>query len=99
MELSIVVDNLVDNARKARASKVMFRLQRLDRTILAMEVADDGRGLPSDVDEEDIFGLGFSRTSGSGLGLYHVRQILGEMGGTISAIPADVGAAFLVRFA
>jgi len=38
-------------------------------------------------------------TDGSGLGLYHVRQVLGEMKGTIEVVHGDGqnGATFLIR--
>ncbi|TIR14707.1 MAG: hypothetical protein E5X34_32150 [Mesorhizobium sp.] len=98
MEVAIVIDNLVNNARKAKATEIRFRLSKSDKNTLVMEVSDDGTGLPKDVEELDrIFELGFSRTAGSGLGLYHVRQVLGEMGGGISIVPSEKGASFLVR--
>jgi signal transduction histidine kinase len=100
MEVAIVIDNLVNNARRAKATEVRFRLAKSDKNTLLMEVCDDGAGLPADLDDpERIFELGFSRTAGSGLGLYHVRQVLGEMGGGISIMPTDKGTCFLVRFA
>jgi signal transduction histidine kinase len=98
MEVNIVVDNLVNNARKAKATEIRFNLAKSDKNTLVIEVSDDGLGLPTDLkDPERIFELGFSRTAGSGLGLYHVRQVLGEMGGGISIIPSKKGACFLVR--
>jgi len=98
MEVTIVIDNLISNARKARATEMSFKLAKSDKSTLIIEVHDNGMGLPSSLDEpERIFELGFSRTSGSGLGLYHVRQILGEMGGGISILPSDVGASFIIR--
>lgn len=98
MEVSIVIDNLISNARKVKASRIDFVINRPDKNTLTIEVTDDGPGLPKSIDEpERIFELGFSRTSGSGLGLYHVRQVLGEMGGSISIIPSDNGMKFLIR--
>jgi signal transduction histidine kinase len=98
MEVAIVIDNLINNARKAKATELRFRLAKSDKSTLLMEVCDDGAGLPTDLEEpERIFELGFSRSAGSGLGLYHVRQVLGEMGGGISVMPSEKGACFLVR--
>ncbi|MNP83469.1 sensory histidine kinase DcuS [compost metagenome] len=46
---------------------------------------DNGPGFSRLNDQvERVFELGFSRSSGSGLGLYHVRQALGEIGGSIA---------------
>ena len=98
MEVAIVVDNLVNNARKARATELRFELYKSDKRTLIVEICDNGLGLPRDLeDSERIFELGFSRTSGSGLGLYHVRQVLGEMGGGISIVNSDKGLCFVVR--
>jgi signal transduction histidine kinase len=83
IDVSIVVDNLISNARRARASRVVFDLSLLDKTGLAMRVTDNGTGFARGVDTDRIFEMGYSTTRGSGLGLYHVRQVLGEMGGTI----------------
>lgn len=100
MEVSIVVDNLVHNAKKAKATEVAFTLKKTGRTSIEVLVEDNGAGLPRDIaDPERLFELGVSRTSGSGLGLYHVRQVLGEMGGAISALPSGGGARFSIRIA
>ena len=99
IEVAIVIDNLINNARKARATELQFKLAKSDKSTLLLEVCDDGMGLPADLDEpERIFQLGFSRTDGSGLGLYHVRQVLGEMEGVYLLCRGE-GEAFLVRIA
>ena len=83
IDISILVDNLVSNARRAKATEVTFELERLEGNDLLVVVSDNGRGLGSGVDPERIFEMGYSTTHGAGLGLYHVRQVLGEMGGSI----------------
>lgn len=42
---------------------------------------------------------GYTTTHGSGLGLYHVRQVLGEMGGTIELEDSTTGkgTSFLIK--
>ena len=77
-----------------------FELELPDSGALVMTVHDNGNGFPADVDDtERLFELGVSRTAGSGLGLYHVRQALAEMGGSISAVRSEGGARFVVRIA
>ena len=105
IEFSILVDNLVSNARKADASRITFELQTPRKGQLLLRVQDNGRGLlPSIKDPEEIFEKGFSRTRragtrGAGLGLYHVRQVLSGMGGSIALDPdCEKGTCFLVRF-
>lgn len=85
IEISIVIDNLISNSERAHATEVVFDLSNPDKKTLLMTVTDNGGGLsPSITDASQIFELGFTRTSGSGIGMYHVRQVLGEMGGSIS---------------
>lgn len=85
IEVAIVIDNIISNAERANATEVVFDLSNSDKKTLLMTVTDNGRGIsPSITDVGQIFELGFTRTSGSGIGMYHVRQVLGEMGGSIS---------------
>jgi signal transduction histidine kinase len=101
IDVSIVVDNLISNARRAKASWIKFVVFQADRSGLAMRVTDNGRGIARGVDRDRIFEMGYTSTGGSGLGLYHVRQVLGEMGGSIE-LEADQpagGAAFLIKVA
>jgi len=83
IDTSIIVDNLVSNARRAKASKIKFELMPLDKHGLLIRATDNGRGFTSGTDKTRIFEIGYTTTQGSGLGLYHVRQVLGEMGGSI----------------
>lgn len=86
MEVAVVVDNLISNSKKAGASEISFNFESSDKKTLYINVTDNGRGFPREVEDLDfLFGLGFSRTSGSGLGLYHIRQALSEMKGSITA--------------
>ncbi len=80
---SIIVDNLISNAKRAKASLVTFELSKLDRSGLLIRVSDNGRGITTGTNKGQIFEMGYTTTHGSGLGLYHVRQVLGEMGGSI----------------
>jgi signal transduction histidine kinase len=83
IDAAIIVDNLISNARKAKASRIKFVLTREDKSGLTIHVSDNGRGLASGTNRSRIFEMGYTTTQGSGLGLYHVRQALGEMGGSI----------------
>ncbi|MCA3560239.1 MAG: ATP-binding protein [Aestuariivirga sp.] len=85
MDISIVVENLVSNAKKARAPRINFDIHGRDEdNALVIDVVDDGQGLARGVDPNRIFDMGYTATNtGSGLGLYHVRQVLGEMNGSI----------------
>lgn len=99
IDVSIVVENLITNARKARATKVEFILTHPQKDVVHVVVKDNGRGLDKKITEPDrIFEKGFTMTDGSGLGLFHVRQVLGEMKGTIEVNNSDKsGTTFLVK--
>lgn len=99
IDVSVVVDNLISNAKKARASRMRFEISHPNRESVHIRVSDNGKGLdPKIKDPNRIFEKGFTTTDGSGLGLYHVRQVLGEMQGTIEiGVPDDAGTAFLIR--
>lgn len=98
IDVSIIVENLISNARRAGATRIWFETVSLDRGGLAIHVRDNGPGLTKGVDPKRIFEMGYTSTHGSGLGLYHVRQVLGEMGGSIEFVgePGE-GAAFTLK--
>lgn len=83
IDASIIVDNLVSNAKRAKASRIKFELSPIDKRGLLIRVTDNGRGLAAGTNKARIFEMGYTTTQGSGLGLYHVRQVLGEIGGSI----------------
>ncbi|WP_296280991.1 ATP-binding protein [Pseudoxanthomonas sp.] len=83
IDAAIVVDNLISNARRSRSSRIKFVITQKDKASLTIHVSDNGRGLSEGTSRSRIFEMGYTTTQGSGLGLYHVRQALGEMGGSI----------------
>lgn len=98
IDVSIVVDNLISNASKARASLISFDLAPLGKSGLQVTVKDNGRGIPSFVPWEQIFEMGYTTTHSSGLGLYHVRHVLGELGGSIEVSSSSKsGTTFVIK--
>ncbi|WP_151768674.1 ATP-binding protein, partial [Acinetobacter oleivorans] len=97
IELSMVIDNLVHNARKAQASSVHFNIKKVNTKQIEISVTDDGIGV-NVLERNRIFEKGFSTTDGSGLGLYHVKFIIEQMGGSI-ALNEDFnnGCQFIIR--
>lgn len=98
IEVSIIVDNLVQNSHRAQASLVRLVIAVV-KSVLVVTFADDGCGLDSHVSNPmRIFERGFTTTSGSGLGLNHVKSIVEEMGGSITPkFPETGGASFVLR--
>jgi len=98
IEVSILVDNLISNANKAEASEIEFTLDQPTTRELRVVIQDDGRGLaPEITDRKRIFEKGFTTSTGSGLGLYHVAQILDDLGGSITPEECPRGARFTIR--
>lgn len=88
VDMAVLVDNIMDNARKAKASKVDFVASRKGQNAIVIKVTDDGVGIdPRKIDPSKIFERGYTGSSaGTGLGLYSVRQILDGMGGSIQLV-------------
>lgn len=102
IDVSVVVDNLIANAKKrqTRATNITFKITHPSQDSIHVLVRDDGLGFDKHIDDlSRIFEKGFTMTDGSGLGLFHVQHVLGEMNGTIEALRPDgqKGAAFLIR--
>ena len=97
LELSIIIDNFVSNAQKARAPHINFKVSIKDGA-LNITVNDDGNGLGSEIDTSRIFDLGYSGTQGSGIGLYHIKSVLTQLNGTVKLIKTSNNEAkFLVE--
>ena len=86
IEVGIIIDNLISNAVKAMASKIIFLLEvkKGAKSILSITVADDGAGWSGQLDsEERVLEKGVTTTNGSGLGLYHVKQVVERLSGLV----------------
>lgn len=88
IELSVVIDNILSNSRKKRASKVIFEYKLINKN-LQICIRDVGKTLSKDIENwEMIFEEGVTTTKGSGLGLNHVQRIIeDDLGSKISYNP------------
>lgn len=85
LEITTIIDNLVSNARKARASRMKIKFEIKDRK-LHVFVGDNGKGVKLKY-EKYIFKRGFTTTKeGSGIGLNHIQSTMESMGGTVKFI-------------
>jgi signal transduction histidine kinase len=101
IEMGMVLENFISNAKKARASNITFT-STLKSKILKLVIEDDGKGLDKRITEKErIFEKGFTRTSGSGLGLYFCKQRIEELSGELklSALQPKRGISFTIRMA
>lgn len=81
LDIVMMFDNLFDNANKAGASEITIEVISSNRG-LTIKVRDNGSGIPSE-NVDKIFDFGFSTTHGTGVGLFHVREIVKKLGGNI----------------
>ncbi len=94
-EITVILDNLFSNSRKAKATKVSLDWKK-DKTHLLLYFKDNGSGIPDEV-KDNIFKFRYSNTDGSGIGLYHVRDILEKYKSKIEFLPNSDGAEFLIK--
>lgn len=89
IDVAVVVDNIISNSKKAKATNVHFEITHPHPGSVHVTITDNGEGFHRRItDFSRIFEKGFTTTDGSGLGLFHVKHVLGEMKGTIEAMPA-----------
>lgn len=83
--LESVLTNLVQNSvTHGRATEVNVNVKRTVDGRLIVRVADNGSGFNGDLDQLGKLFVRHTRGSGSGVGLYIVRQLVKRMNGTIS---------------
>lgn len=76
IEIIIIIDNLFSNSQKAGAKHAFVSLSVVNDNNFKMIFRDDGNGIDDSILPR-IFNLGFTTTEGgSGIGLYHVKQLL-----------------------
>lgn len=101
LEISILLDNFISNAKRAEA-KILHVAFKVEKGRLKMLVADNGNGVPEKY-KDNIFKRGVTTTKGSGIGLYHISQILKGMRGEVrflgnAHLEQAKGACFEVTF-
>lgn len=86
LDISLILDDLISNAEKAGADKVLIEMDNPSKNELRILFSDDGKGLDSKFlgDPEKVFELGITTTDGSGIGLNSVRTALKAIKGTIT---------------
>lgn len=97
IELTLLIDNIIDNAGKAGAKRLDVDIDEFDGG-LCFKFRDNGAGLTDRFQVEQLFEKGISTTSGSGIGLSHARQIVKDLKGEIRIENMDRGAMVTVEF-
>ena len=97
LEIIIILDNLLNNSTKANANNVEMTIGQFNENGMWVKIKDDGIGIPKE-HLGNLFDFGYTTTGGSGIGLYHVRQILKKINGIITANDSlGKGAEFTIK--
>jgi signal transduction histidine kinase len=98
IDMIIVLDNLISNSSKHGASMVELTWTMSGKSI-QLSFKDDGKGIADNI-LDSIFDFGFTTSRrGSGIGLYHVKEIIESLNGTIKVNnKLSKGVEFLISF-
>ena len=83
--IGVIIDNIASNSIKAGATILSISLSESNRYV-EVSFVDNGIGLAENVNPASLFEWGFSSNrekKGFGIGLYHVKQLVDEMNGTV----------------
>lgn len=84
--ISIILDNISSNSIKAGATKLNITFQEVEKYV-EIVFTDNGIGLDENIDVDMLFEWGVSNNiskKGFGIGLYHIKQLVEEMKGTVA---------------
>jgi len=98
VDLIMVIDNLISNSTKHGASKIEIHWSRSDKGV-SFSFRDNGKGIADNI-MNNIFDFGFTTSRrGSGIGLYHVKEIIENLNGTIGVNNKIIkGVEFIISF-
>lgn len=95
IDISIIVDNMVSNAKKAQANLLEITIEA-SKDILQMHFISN-QPFNKDIGNiNDIFERGFSTTKSTGMGLYHIKNIVDENKWKIIANRKEKEAEFII---
>jgi signal transduction histidine kinase len=98
IEMTILIDNLINNSKKARARNLNIEINPIAYNKIEIIFKDDGIGVPRN-DRKRIFDYGFTTTGGAGLGLTHIQEILSRIRSSIRLDTTnEIGAKFILTF-
>lgn len=84
-DIAVLLENVYSNSQKARATQITIKMVECKNCYL-IDIADNGNDnhwrSVENIDKLFEFGKGFT-DSGSGVGLYHIREIIRLMNGMI----------------
>lgn len=97
LEITVLFDNLFSNSKKANSKNIFIKwIKTKSELILCFK--DDGDGIPNEI-KDKIFDFGYTKTNGSGIGLYQTKETLKKLGATITINnDFEKGVEFIITF-
>jgi signal transduction histidine kinase len=97
LDISIIIDNIINNSKKHKATQLSIITESFSSKF-EITFRDNGIGFSKEItDINEVFKKGFSTTKSTGLGLYHINNIIKEYKWSIAANTAyKKGAEFLI---
>lgn len=95
IDISIIIDNMVNNAKKARAKEMEIDCSE-DQNNFIIRISSNRPFDENITNLQNVFEKGFSTTKSTGVGLYHIRNIIIENGWKIDALRENNRASFYV---
>jgi signal transduction histidine kinase len=74
-DVTMMLYNIVSNAKKAEADELKIEIRNKDRNIV-LQFIDNGKGVKKGIDLVDLFDLGVSYTRGTGIGLAQIKDLV-----------------------
>lgn len=95
-EITVILDNLFSNSRKAKSTRIELEWIK-NKNYLVLIFKDNGSGIPDEI-KDKIFDFRYSNSDGSGIGLYHVKDLLSKYKASIDFVQTNQGAEFNLKF-
>jgi len=97
LDISIIIDNMISNAKKANATTLSIVANPINEKSFHLIFKDNGDGLNKNIkDPKEIFEKGFSTTKSSGLGLFHINNLINDYKWKIDINKAPMGIEFIL---
>lgn len=94
LEMMILIDNIIANAKKAKATQIIFSNAIIKDNKIAYFFKDNGYGITEERFLDNInliFDKGETSTNGSGIGLFHINKIVKKLNGALEVVNYQEG--------
>jgi signal transduction histidine kinase len=97
LEITVLFDNLFSNSKKANSKNIFINWTKT-KSDLILYFKDDGDGIPNEI-KDRVFDFGYTKTNGSGIGLYQTKETLKKLGASITINnDFEKGVEFIITF-